>query len=138
MSRYGRTLMIRSRAVDTALTPYRRFRLQTKGRGESGLGLGANHGGRRQRLGLKDYIAPYRADRPDRGHRIAVDGDREAAGVAGAHRQSRPVRDLIALANFEDAREQHTLVCIAYLDPAVGDRMQHDAGRGANGDGRVL
>src|SRR5262249_20771898 len=119
-------LIISSRVIGTMETAYSCFRRRTKERGPGARLLLADRGSCSQRLRIEPYSAAHRACWTDRRRRIAADSDGETAGIAGAHCQSRLVRDLVAVARPQHAREQSRSFVIAYLNPALGDRSDND------------
>src|ERR1700751_5752512 len=81
--------------------------------------LVGNRSSRHQRLRIQGDIAPHRSHRTYWRGGIAVDSDRQTAGISGSHRQSRLIRDRIALTSLQQMRDEHGAVDIAYLYPAI-------------------
>src|SRR6516162_10867465 len=89
----------------------------------------ANGAAGEQGVAVERYIAPDHSFSADRRRRNAVHGDLQTAGIAGAHRQSRPIRRPAALASLQYAREKHPLASVTDLDPAIGGRTDDDFAR---------
>src|SRR5260221_5475331 len=101
MSRYGRTLIVT--LAKLALRLIERFR------GGKKTVLPANRGSGKQRLGVERDIAAQRANAAEGRRRLAVDGDRESAGVAGAQQQPG-ARHPVGFPHPEHPREDNRLI----------------------------